>query len=436
MRWKVRRKFRIILRMTMWMGVLVLGISIMAKGSRLVYGKAFLEVVGSSLSSMFEGLGIDTLEKYEATFSYFMSATKEQDNPGWIFDEVNLWAKGMYQNGTAYPIEDGQYVGILSEIINENENYNESSTIEGISIVSHLPVNITEADKDSEDKEDDNKENTEDKEEAAAVPTISPVAPAVIGTIYNRAQLSDFDFLIRKFYAVELNTTVNNQILNVSNMLDKDMSLEINEKKTPQILIYHTHASEAYKDSRPGVTEDTVVGMGEYLATILERDYGYEVLHVTTAFDSLNGEIDRSMAYAYAEGALDGILATYPDIEVIIDLHRDGVNEDVHLVTEYNGKKAAKIMFVNGISRLENESISYLYNPYIADNLAFSFQLQLKGEAYFPNLMRRIIIKAYRYNLHYEPRSVLVELGAQTNTVEEARNSVELLAVMLGEVLK
>ena len=93
-------------------------------------------------------------------------------------------------------------------------------------------------------------------------------------------------------------------------------------------------------------------------------------------------------------------------------------------------------MFVNGISRLKSNEIGYLANPNLADNLAFSFQLQLKGEAYFPGLMRRIIIKAYRYNLHFKPKSALVELGAQTNTVEEARNAIELLAVMIGEVLQ
>ncbi len=260
--------------------------------------------------------------------------------------------------------------------------------------------------------------------------------PKLIGTQYTLSELKDFDFMLRKLYAVESNTTVNTSILNVGKMFSYDTSLEKKDGASPQILIYHTHSTEAYADSREGVVSDTVVGMGSYLAEILKRDYGYEVIHITTPFDCINGKLDRSAAYAYAEGALDGILKTYPDIEVIIDLHRDGVNDNVRLVTEYNGRKAAKIMFVNGISRMNGESISYLGNPNLEGNLAFSFKLQLKGEAYFPGVMRRIIIKAYRYNLHYKPRSVLVELGAQTNTVEEARYSVELLAFMIGEVLK
>ncbi len=150
----------------------------------------------------------------------------------------------------------------------------------------------------------------------------------------------------------------------------------------------------------------------------------------------MNGTLDRSKAYDYASEGLEKILDQYPSIEVIIDLHRDGVNEGVHLVTEVNGKPTAQIMFVNGISRSTMQGdIPYLYNPYIQDNLAFSLMLQLKAKAYYPDFTRRILINAYRYNLHFRPRSILVETGAQTNTLEEAMNAMEPLAVMLHEIL-
>ena len=76
-----------------------------------------------------------------------------------------------------------------------------------------------------------------------------------------------------------------------------------------------------------------------------------------------------------------------------------------------------------------------MYNPYITDNLALSFQMQLTAEEYYPGLTRKIYLKGYRYNLHLKPKSMLVEVGAQTNSFEEAKNAMEPLADILGKVL-
>ena len=97
----------------------------------------------------------------------------------------------------------------------------------------------------------------------------------------------------------------------------------------------------------------------------------------------------------------------------------------------------AKIMFFNGLSRTTAAGdIAYLKNPYISDNLAFSFQMQLAAAQYYPDLTRKIYLKGYRFNMHFCPRSMLVEVGAQTNTFEEAKNSMEPLADLLAKVLK
>ena len=80
--------------------------------------------------------------------------------------------------------------------------------------------------------------------------------------------------------------------------------------------------------------------------------------------------------------------------------------------------------------------IAYLENPNIADNLAFSFQMQLKAAEYYPDLTRRIYLKGYRYNMHYCPKTLLVEVGAQTNTVEEAMNAMIPLEDVLSDVLR
>jgi stage II sporulation protein P len=94
-------------------------------------------------------------------------------------------------------------------------------------------------------------------------------------------------------------------------------------------------------------------------------------------------------------------------------------------------------MFFNGLSyNSKVGNIEYLYNPYIEDNLAFSFQMQLQAAKYYPDLTRKIYLKGYRYNLHLMPRATLVEVGGQTNTVEEAKNAMEPLADILDKVLK
>ena len=70
-------------------------------------------------------------------------------------------------------------------------------------------------------------------------------------------------------------------------------------------------------------------------------------------------------------------------------------------------------------------------NKNIADNLAFSFQMQVLCNEYYPGLTRRIYLKGYRYNMHLKQRYLLIEMGAQTNTYEECMNSCVPLAQML-----
>jgi stage II sporulation protein P len=147
----------------------------------------------------------------------------------------------------------------------------------------------------------------------------------------------------------------------------------------------------------------------------------------------------RDGSYERMEPAIRKILQQNPSIEVLIDLHRDGI-EKGKLVTTIDGKPTAKIMFVNGICKTmkdgELTEITSLPNPYLMDNLAFSLQMQLKANELYPGLMRKIYIKPYRYSLHMLPKSLLVEVGANTNTVEEARNAMAPLAKILCEVLK
>ena len=83
-----------------------------------------------------------------------------------------------------------------------------------------------------------------------------------------------------------------------------------------------------------------------------------------------------------------------------------------------------------------NGDLSGMPNPYIQDNLAFSLQMKLKAEELYPGFTRRIYLKGYRYNMNLMPKTLLVEAGAQTNTVEEMKNAMEPLAEILSQVLE
>ena len=257
----------------------------------------------------------------------------------------------------------------------------------------------------------------------------------VPGAQYTAEQLTDFDFLKNNFYIVENNTDISSEVLNGEKLLNKDMRIQTDSGE-PQILIYHTHSQEGFVDSVAGDNSTTIVGVGGYLTELLQEDYGYNVIHNRNVYDFIDGELDRNRAYALAEEDVKRILEENPSIEVIIDLHRDGVKEETRLVTEVNGKPTAQFMFFNGLSYSKrNGVIDYLPNPYIEDNLALSLQLKLASEQYYPGLSRRIYLKSLRYNLHLRPKCLLVEAGAQTNTLEEMMNAMEPLAFVLHQVL-
>lgn len=248
--------------------------------------------------------------------------------------------------------------------------------------------------------------------------------------------LADYDYLMNHFFIVDSATETTAEQINAASFLAEDLTLQ-KETEAPQILIYHSHSQETFCDSREGKEEDTIVGVGAYLTKLLSETYGYQVMHVTEKFDLAGGELDRSKAYDYARAWLEPVLKENPSIQVVIDLHRDGVPDDRRLVTEINGKETAQLLFYNGLSHTINSGdLSYLPNPYIQDNLAFSFQLEYQAALYYPELYRGIYLAGLRYNLHLRPRALLLEAGAQTNTVQEVKNAMEPFADILDRVLQ
>ena len=244
-------------------------------------------------------------------------------------------------------------------------------------------------------------------------------------------QYLEYESLVKNFYTIDKTTMAGSDQLNVNGLTGKDMTIS-KDSEGPQILIYHTHSQEAFADSIPGDTSTTIMGVGEYLTKVLTEKYGYQVLHHTGQYDVES----RDDAYSASLPAIEQVLADNPSIQVVIDLHRDAMAEETHLVMDLDGRPTARFMFFNGLSRTRKTgNISYLYNENQDSNLAFSFQMQVKAMQYYPGLTRKIYLKGYRYNMHLRPRTLLIELGAQNNTVEEAMNACDPLAHILDMVL-
>lgn len=317
--------------------------------------------------------------------------------------------------GEGYP--DYNYSGYVWEESDTSDTYTADTGAAAVDIMSPSDAVITA---------DDTTSGTE---------TVDAASYIAGGTTYSMEQLGSYDFLTANCYTIASSTSITPDELDATRLMSMDMTVDMTGDDY-KVLIYHTHGSEAYSDSREGITEDTVVGVGDELTSILETQYGVKVYHDRTAYDRVDGVVDTNYAYEMSAQGVDSILAMYPSIEVIIDLHRDGVKEDVYLVENVNGQPAARLMFVNGISRLNKHGdVEYLYNPYIQENLAFSMQLYVAGRSLYGDLFRKNYISGYRYNLHKMPKGALVEVGAQTNTVTEAKNAMGPLAETIYTVL-
>lgn len=364
---------------------------------------------------------------------------------GCMFHEENNNNAYEAAIGTLSPLY--QYLLTQEAVVKTAENKTELALGEEIG-KQLLEENAQEAieEEETEDKamkeENTEETNTEGEQTEAPVETEVDVASVFFSPSdfkpvtekqkeYKWEEYTNPETVRKEFFAVDAMTEITDERIAPTALLEKDLSIE-KGNGGPQILIYHTHSQESFADSIPGDENTSIVGAGEYLTTLLKEEYGFEVLHHTGEYDVET----RDYAYSYALPNIEALLEEYPSVEVVIDLHRDAVAEETKLVSEQNGKQAAQVMFFNGLSYTKKQGeIGYLENPYIDDNLAFSFQMQTLCNEYYPGLTRRIYLKGYRYNMHLKPKTLLIELGAQTNTCEEARNTLDILAHVLSMCL-
>lgn len=255
-------------------------------------------------------------------------------------------------------------------------------------------------------------------------------------------ELRNVNTLLNRFYSIDRNTGIIEEYLNIDYFLNSDLRIE--KSNYPQVLVFHTHAmSEFFIDSQNTYDKyEGVVGVGVTLVNHLRYTYGLNVIHYKGVYDKIDGIITRSGSYERIEPSIRNILSQYPTIQLVIDVHRDGVPATIQretLVRYINGKPVAPIMFVNGLSAINEDGhirhLQNIPNNYTRTNLALSFNLQKALQESFPGITRRLYLTPFRYINHLAPLSTLVEIGTQLNTKEEAHNATEFLAYAIYSVL-
>lgn len=204
----------------------------------------------------------------------------------------------------------------------------------------------------------------------------------------------------------------------------------------PTVLIYHTHTTEAYTQTadnpyvetsswRTSDTDKSVVAVGAALADSLRREYGYCVIHDTTNHEPPS----LSTAYERSEATMLAYLEKYPTLRLFIDVHRDSYTVTDEPTTDYAvpyGDETCRIMCVVG------EGLSYEVKPYFRENLALAQTLTDRLLAMDERLARPVRVKEGRYNQHVSPSCLLIEVGHNANTLEQALAVVPYLADALA----
>lgn len=238
---------------------------------------------------------------------------------------------------------------------------------------------------------------------------------------------------------VRNSTSVN---LDIQSELAAGLALKINgDPAEPQVLIMHTHTTESYmQEDRDYYTasdnprtqdpEKSVVRVGEEIKKQLEAA-GIGVLHDQTLHDYPS----YTNSYFRSEATVKNYLAKYPSIKVVLDVHRDamasGDSDKIKPAVEINGKKAAQVMLVMGC-----QDGSVKGHPNWRENLRLALRVQQTFEVMYPKLARPLYFVPKKYNQHLTTGSMLIEIGSDANTLEEAIYSGEMVGKALASTLE
>ncbi len=217
--------------------------------------------------------------------------------------------------------------------------------------------------------------------------------------------------------------------------IDEFLNMNIDFSEDCEVLIMHTHTSEAYIESPNGRSTDNdknVVRVGEVIAETLKKN-GINVTHDTTRNDypSYNGSYNKALSNIQKN------VEKNAKIQVVLDIHRDyaeqekdGVKIQLKPVAEVNGENVAQVMFVVGTDA------NGLEHPEWKKNLAFAVRVQSELNKISPKISRPINLRRERFNQHKTCGSLIVEMGTAGNTLKECENAARYVGEAVAEVLK
>ncbi|HWP50658.1 MAG TPA: stage II sporulation protein P [Clostridia bacterium] len=225
----------------------------------------------------------------------------------------------------------------------------------------------------------------------------------------------------------------------IKDVLNQPMGIALENTQEPQVLIYHTHATESFCPSdseiydtrynwRSTDNNNNMVAVGAVMAQTL-RERGISVIHDTSQHDypSYDG------SYANSYRAIKDYLARYPTIKVVLDLHRDAIERDGKLIVkptlEENGQKYAQLMIISNC-----DDGSGLI-PNWRENFRFAAALSDKLELNTPGITRPLMFSYRKYNQQLSTGALLLEFGSHANTLDEAKHTAVLTGAALAQVL-
>lgn len=258
------------------------------------------------------------------------------------------------------------------------------------------------------------------------------------GTIYEKQYKNEG--VTDSFSAVKVKN-VNKTDIDIASILKEKIDLSVSKDK-PSVLIFHTHTTETYQILDRGFYEtdfktrtkdsgQNMLRVGKAICEEIEK-LGYKVIHDTEIHDlSYNG------AYAHSRKKVEEYLKKYPTIQIVLDIHRDAIQQSdgtkIKPTATIQGKKAAQIMIISGCQEKGNPIENF---PDWRYNLTFAVHLQNMLETLFQGITRPLYFCPRKYNMNLSHCSLLVEVGSDANTLEEAVYTGKCLGVAVGEIMK
>ncbi len=321
---------------------------------------------------------------------------------------------------------------LVAAVKNQSDNIPASGEKENKNAFSSSSANSNAGESSSQEKP--SAEAAENSVSSEAKPTSAQAVKGKIISQYNSPYLASLSY-----DGVYVKNSTDLKI-NLKEFVNGEVSFKVKKNDDPQVLILHTHATESFMEtdsdyytedfkSRTGDNEKNMVAIGKIVAEKLQNA-GINTIHSATQHDYPS----YSKSYSRAADTICDYFKKYPSIKVVIDLHRDAVsaedNAKVKLVTNINNKKAAQIMLVMG-----SQSGSVTNFPKWKENFKLATKLQRIIEKDYPTLARPIMLMSKNYNESLSTGSMLIEIGTEANSLDEAKYSAELVGNSLVKLL-